>query len=123
MSLTSGFFNSVNGDRTYNADQFTSMFDGVVIDGVFGSYGDSFNVTPGSGLGVIVGTGRAWFNHTWSYNDAPINIALASASSSGSRYDAIVLKVDTTDTVRANSIEVISGSTAVSPVKPHWTVL
>lgn len=32
MAVTYGFFNSVNGDRKYNADQMSSYFEGLVTD-------------------------------------------------------------------------------------------
>ena len=34
MAVTSGFFNSVNHDRLYDAEQLSSIFDGIIIDGV-----------------------------------------------------------------------------------------
>ena len=42
MAITSGFYNSVNGDRTYDADQFGSLFDGIIAPGVFPNVGDKF---------------------------------------------------------------------------------
>lgn len=41
MAVTYGFFNSVNGDRKYNADQMSSYFDGLVTDGVYEKIGDT----------------------------------------------------------------------------------
>ncbi len=35
MSVTFGFYNSVNGDRKYDAIQMSSIFDGIIRDGVF----------------------------------------------------------------------------------------
>ena len=34
MSLTSGFYNSLDGDRTYNAEQMSELFDGIINDGI-----------------------------------------------------------------------------------------
>ena len=42
MSVSSGFFNSLNGDRKYNAAQMSAIFDGLIIDGVFASIGTAF---------------------------------------------------------------------------------
>lgn len=44
MSVTYGFYNSLNGDRKYNAEQVSSLFDGLIIDGVFASIGTAFAV-------------------------------------------------------------------------------
>ena len=70
MAFTCGFFNSQNGDRKYNAEQMASIFDGLIKDGVYDTVGDIFAVTPGTGMQVRVGSGRAWFAHTWNNNDA-----------------------------------------------------
>ena len=42
MSITSGFYNSYNGDRRYNAEQMSAIFDGIINDGVFSNIADAF---------------------------------------------------------------------------------
>ena len=120
MSVTYGFYNavSVNGvyDREYTAEQLSSIFDGLVNDGVYESIGDRFAVSPSSGMTLTVGIGRAWFEHTWTLNDAPINITLADADASLDRIDAIIIQTDSTN--RENSITVVQGVLASTPVKP-----
>lgn len=118
MTVSSGFFNSLDGDRKYDATQMARIFDGVILDGVFQAYGDAFRVTANGLDGVIVGTGRAWFDHTWTLNDAALPIEMPSASLALSRYDAIVIDVNTADSVRANTIHYIEGTPASSPVYP-----
>lgn len=122
MGLSYGFYNSVNGDRTYDALDMGQMFDGVFTDGVFNGFGDVFAVTPNSGLTVNVGSGRAWFNHTWSYNDSAMQVTFDANSESTTRQDIIYLKVDATDAVRANSIEVSKGNAYGAPVVPADTL-
>ena len=104
MAVTSGFFNSSNHDRTYSNMDMGRMFDGVITDGVFAGVGSAFLVEPLSGMTVVVGTGRAWFNHTWTYNDAALSIEIPTTSSVTPQYDFICIKVDTRDSVRQNSI-------------------
>lgn len=118
MSLKSGFYNSMNGDRKYNATDMSSLFDGLINDGVFMSVGSNFAVTADSGNTVIVGTGRAWFNHTWTYNDAVMNVYLDDSDMIQDRIDAIVLEVNSKDSVRNNTIKVINGTASSSPVNP-----
>ena len=36
MAITSGFFNSVNDDRPYNAEQMTLYFEGLISNGIIG---------------------------------------------------------------------------------------
>lgn len=96
MSVSSGFFNSVRGDRKYTAEQFTSLFDGIINDGVFMSIGDALKVkvSESKQMTITIGTGRAWFNHTWTYVDSPYTITLAPGASNRSRIDTIILDVD-----------------------------
>lgn len=118
MAFTCGFFNSQNGDRKYNAEQMASIFDGLIKDGVYDTVGDIFAVTPGTGMQVRVGSGRAWFDHTWSNNDAQYPLAITAADVSLPRYDAVVLETNHSDTVRTNRLRVLTGTPASNPAKP-----
>lgn len=121
MAFTCGFFNSQNGDRKYNAEQMASIFDGLIKDGVYDTVGDIFAVTPGTGMQVLVGSGRAWFDHTWNNNDAPYPLAITAADVSLPRYDAVVLETNHSDTVRTNRLRVLTGTPASNPIKPTMT--
>lgn len=114
--LTYGFFNSLNNDRKYNADQISSMFEGLISDGVFNHVGSALEVKAGNGLSVTVGTGRAWLEDRWVKNDAIETISLSAASVTLSRYTAIVLRKNITD--RTVSLETIDGEAAETPEKP-----
>lgn len=119
MSITYGFYNSSNGDRKYTTEQMSSLFDGLILDGVFMSIGSKLLVTPSAtpDNNVVVGTGRAWFNHTWTLNDAPLEVKCSAAVVNQGRIDAIVLEVDTLN--RVNDIKFIEGTPASkNPSKP-----
>ena len=120
MTVSSGFFNSQNHDRLYDAEQFSSVFDGVILDGVYQGVGDAFKVTayPDANNTVIVGTGRAWFDHTWTVNDSQYSIVLAEPNIMLGRIDAIVLDIDRRSSVRKNSIKYIQGALASAPEHP-----
>lgn len=119
MSISYGFYNSVNHDRRYNANQMASIFDGVITDGVYHSIGDAFSVTPGTGMNVNVAPGRAWFDHTWTSNDSILVVELTAAHQVYDRIDAIVLRVD--GDKRTNSIVAKAGTASSAPVKPTMT--
>ena len=116
MSVTYGFYNSLNGDRKYNAKQISELFDGLIRDGVFMSIGDALAVSAGGGMSVIVGTGRAWFNHTWTYNDAPLILQVDPSEIALNRIDSVVLEVNSNDDVRANTIKIVKGVPSSEPV-------
>lgn len=118
MSVTFGFYNSVNHDRRYNALQMSSIFDGIIRDGIFMSIGTAMVVKAASGMTVNVGEGRAWFDHTWTLNDSELPVKLEASELILNRIDTIVLDVDHRDSVRANSIIAIKGTPASNPVAP-----
>lgn len=118
MAITCGFFNSLEGDRKYDARQMGEMFDGLIMDGVFMSIGDALKTTPSSGMTVAVGTGRAWFLHTWTKNDSEYLIEVSAAESVLNRIDTIVLDVDNTEAVRSNTIKLIKGTPASNAKRP-----
>lgn len=114
--LTYGFFNSVNGDRTYNAETISNMFKGLISDGVYKSVGDAFVVSPSSGLTLSVGSGRAIVSERWVENDAAVTITLNAAHVTLNRYTAIVLRRDLTN--RQVTLQMIDGTPATNPAKP-----
>ena len=119
MAFTSGFYNALNHDRQYEAIQVGSIFDGVIEDGIFETIGQKFMVTAsGNGLVVNVGTGRAWFNHTWSLNDAILPVEMDEAELVLDRIDAVVLEVDASLSGRTNSIKTVKGTPSSQPEKP-----
>lgn len=118
MSVTSGFFNSLNSDRRYNAEQMSAIFDGVINDGVFANIGTAFSVSADSGFTVNVGIGRAWFDSIWVYNDAILPLTFEASEIVLDRIDAIVIEINKTEEVREGSIKIVKGSPATFPQKP-----
>ena len=118
MTVTYGFYDSLGGDRVYNALQMSRLFEGMIVDGVFESIGTKFAVAPSSGMILSVGAGRAWFNYTWTLNDAPITVTVLTAEVALNRIDTVVLEVNTDVGTRANTIKIIKGTPAGSPVAP-----
>jgi hypothetical protein len=98
-----------------------AMFDGIVADGVYQAYGTMFALTAGSGLNFTVGSGRAWFNHTWTLNDSDLTLTLAASDPTLPRYASVVIEVNTSEAVRANTIKLVQGTAASSPVHPALT--
>lgn len=120
MSVSSGFFNSVNGDRIYTADQMSEYFSGIIGDGVCENVGGRLAVSPGSGMAVSVASGRAFISSKWLDNSAAYNLSITAADSSLNRYTAIIIRLD-----RANRnmyLTTKDGTAATSPTKPQMTV-
>ncbi len=118
MSVTCGFYNSLNGDRKYDVAQMSSIFDGLIVDGVFASIGTAFAVKAAGGLTVNVGIGKAWFDHTWTVNDSILPMTAPEAEVLLDRIDAVVLEVNAMESVRDNTIKFVTGTPSSAPVRP-----
>jgi len=118
MTITCGFYNSLAGDRKYNATQIAMLFDGIINDGVFASIGNSLIVEAGSGMTVNVGIGRAWFNQTWLDNDAILPLTLEASEVVLSRIDSVVVEINAGTGSRENTIKIVKGVAASSPIAP-----
>lgn len=120
MAITSGFFDSVSGDRVYNAEQMSRYFEGLISDGVFESVGNKFAVTSANdGMKVNVASGRAVIKWHWVQNDDTVQLTLSPADASFDRIDAIVLRLDTE--AREITLTVKTGTPAASPQMPDIT--
>lgn len=122
MAFTFGFYNALNHDRRYNAIQVSSIFDGIIKDGIFMSIGGHMNVrATGNGFNIVVESGRAWFNHTWSLLDADYPMVVPPSDVLEDRIDVVVLEVNENVDVRQNFIKIITGTPAETPTKPALT--
>lgn len=121
MAWTSGFFNSVNGDRLYNADQMSRIFEGLITDGVYESVGDKMAVQPNGGMTIKIATGRGWFGRHWVNNDSELTLTVAQSDVTLNRYVAVCIKVDDTDAVRDAVPYLKYSDFATTPVKPTMT--
>lgn len=123
MSFRSGFFNSKNHDKQYYASDISKLFNSLINPGVFGNVGNKFIARPGEGMQVIVPSGMAWFNSTWTLNDSDvvINIDEAPYVANYSRIDGIFLQIFPVDDsgTRDNGAYYMKGTeTSATPSKP-----
>ncbi|MEA4898989.1 MAG: hypothetical protein VB065_00500 [Eubacteriales bacterium] len=116
MAEKSSFFNSVNGDRTYAAEDWARYFASFIGNGVFGLPGTNLQVSPGDGLGVTVAAGLAWINGYFYVNDADRTLALATADGTLPRIDRVVVRWSLAG--RAIAAAVKTGVAASSPSAP-----
>ena len=119
MAWEHGFHNSVNGDRKYNADQISGMFEGMVTAGVYPSSGNKLVVHPSGGLTVQIATGRGWFNRRWVNNTSEYQIELAEPDIMLNRYAAVCVRADNSDDVRAVLPYIKYSEFSANPVKPE----
>ena len=70
MAIRSGFFNSVGGDRLYDAARFAEYFAAFIGSGVFPDPTTSLQIQTDTGMNVKIKSGKAWINGFFMINDA-----------------------------------------------------
>lgn len=121
MAVTSGFFNSLYGDRKYTAEQFSALFNGLINDGVFSNIGTAFRVSATTENVISIGIGRAWFNGIWVNNDAILPMTCNDPEVLLDRIDALVIEINRSEAVRAGRIIFVKGTASGTPVGPTLT--
>ena len=106
------FFNSNSNDRTYNAESFEAWIKPLLSNGVFGT-GMAVSAQSTPNMSVSVAAGYANINGKVAAWPSANTMAIATASGVYPRIDTIVLRRDNTN--RKISLEVVTGTAALSP--------
>ena len=125
MAIKCGFFNAVNEDRRYTAEDMCRPYHRLVSNGVFaekdGSPSIDLQVLANNNMAVTVKKGEGIFFDHWFQLDEDMLLNIDVADQNYARIDSIIVKIDTTVGVRAGSIEVLKGTPASNPVPPTLT--
>lgn len=110
------FYNSVEGDRTYDADSFSDWLKKFFTTGVFQN---ELQVTASGGMGVQVGSGYSNVNgKVMMFDNTPLTVG--TADSQYYRIDSVILERN--DTLRNFALKIVQGNTgaesAVTGVTP-----
>lgn len=119
MAVKYGFFNSVNGDRKYNADDISNFFLKLVSNGVFASPDTNLKVSASGEMTVSVAAGWAMISCKYLHNTTAYSVTLDASHASLDRIDRIVLRVNSS--TRTVSIEYVKGTAAANPTPPPLT--
>lgn len=121
-NISSGFFDSVNGDRLYSAADMNKPYKRVIADGIFptpqGTPSTDFQVVAVSGMSVAVLAGNAMIGARWAESADDVGITIAGNSSSSPRIDSIFLHIDTGMETRAAGVVYRQGTAGASPTAP-----
>lgn len=94
MAYRSGMFNSVGGDRKYQALHFAEYFATFIGNGVFPNPSNGLQVYAKENMTVTVKAGKAWINGYYFVNDSDFEIQLKVADGVLKRTDRIFLRFD-----------------------------
>ena len=117
MATSYGFFNSISGDRLYNADDVNTFLEGLVGDGLYANVDDMFAVTTGTGMTVKVAAGKASLAHHWFKSDAVETLSIGTAHAVLNRYDVVAIRLNVA--TRSIGLVVLTGTPASQPSVPQ----
>lgn len=118
MAMESGFFNSKNGDRKYNARDISRYFEHILSSGLYKSITDCMKVTAAGGMSLTVAPGAGLIDCQWFRQETPETLTISTANAALPRFDTVVVRLDMSDNVRSISLAVVPGTPAGSPVEP-----
>ena len=118
MALESGFFNSVGGDRLYNADDMSRYFEHILSNGIFKRIENCLKVSPAGGMELNVAAGAGLINCRWFRAAAAETVTIPAAHAVLPRFDVVVARLDMSDSVRAIALQVVSGTPSENPIAP-----
>ena len=118
-----GFFDAINSDRTYSANDMNKPYSRVVADGVFATpYGtpstDMMVSATGSDMNITIMSGQGIFASRWFENQSAIIVTVPSNASVNPRIDSVIAQVDKTVAGRKGNIVYREGTPSVSPSAP-----
>ena len=116
MPVISGFFDSVNKDRVYNAEFLALFHGGLVSNGVYPNPSNNLQVSEREKMTTVVKVGKAWINGHFVISTDDFVIQHDMADGGLSRIDRVVLQLDTAG--RMIDIVVKKGPFSSNPVAP-----
>lgn len=123
FNVNAGFFDAVNNDRTYSANDMNRPYKRVITNGVFATpqgtpSTDLQVVSAGSGMNIIVQAGDGIFNNKWFENPAAIPITVPSNTTIVPRMDSVIVQIDTSISGRCGNIVYRTGNPSSNPQAP-----
>jgi len=112
----SSFFNSIAGDRLYNAQSFADYFNSLVTNGIFLNPSTNLQVLIDNNMSLTVKMGKAWINGYMYINDGDLPISLDNADGILKRIDRIVVQYSIAN--REIKVKIKKGTNASSPTAP-----
>lgn len=116
MAIISGIFNSINGDRRYDAKWFARYFATFIGNGVFPNPSTGLQVTENTKMTTAVKAGDGWINGYFIVNDGDYVLQHDVADGVLKRIDRVVMRLDFFE--REIDVVIKKGVYASTPVPP-----
>lgn len=123
FSANAGFFDAINYDRTYSADDMNKPYSRIIADGVFATNQgtpstDLQVVSAGTGMEISVQRGQGIFASKWFENPSAIIITVPANTTFYPRFDSVIVQIDKRSSGRVGNIVYRTGTPASNPQYP-----
>lgn len=123
FNMLAGFFDSINRDRLYTADQMNRPYKRVITNGVFATPAgtpstDLQVLSANDGMKITVKKGEGLFADKWFENPSDFNITVPSNGNINPRRDSVIVQVDKRASGRRGRIVYREGTPAAYPLPP-----
>lgn len=123
FNVNCGFFDSVNNDRRYTAEEMNRPYKRVITNGVFatplGTPSTDLQVlSANSGLNITVKKGEGLFADKWFENPADFIITVPANTNIVPRRDSVIIQVDKRTSGRVGNIVYRTGTPNSNPQVP-----
>ena len=108
-------------DRLYNDEDFCHYLKELVGNGVFPTPSTQMAVTNTTGMGISIAAGEAWLEGRKVSNESDVAMTLDSADPIFPRIDRVVVRTDSTESVRAGVLDILKGEAKNNPEAPELT--
>lgn len=124
FNAKSGFYDAVNLDRLYTADDMNKPYSRVIADGVFATNqgtpsSDLQVVSTGTGMQISVMAGQGIFGAKWFQNEGAVIITVPDNTAIDSRIDSAIIQIDKRVSGRVGSVVYRTGTPSVNPQPPE----
>lgn len=117
MTEKSSFFNDVNGDRLYKAEDWANYFNKFITNGVFPNIGSNLQVfADGTNMNIRLSAGAAWIKGYMYENTDNLILPITVADGVLNRIDRVVIQLSYAE--RKISAKIKQGAFASSPTAP-----
>ena len=125
FNINGGFFNSLNGDRLYSADDMNRPYRRLITEGIFatpqGTPSTDFKTqSAASGMNIVVKKGEGLLANKWVENPADITITVPANPNVLPRRDSVILQVDLRSNASGRITNIIykEGTPSSNPMPP-----
>lgn len=112
----SSFFDSINRDRLYKAQDYANYFNKFITNGVFPNPATNLQVIANNNMTVTLKKGAAWINGYMYENTEDLILNVSTSDGIQNRIDRLVIRLDTAG--RAITAKIKKGTLETSPTAP-----